>query len=307
MYENLNTAYVNLAALLRYLQQSGFVGRLAVELDEYTADVRLNRQQTPHVRERDFATGRDAEGDAALQRLLVRASMTSGTISVYKDVAEDAASDAVTLPPNTPEINAPLSAPLNAPKSNAPVVVPATSISNSTTNSTANTTANSVVTAGSRRAGKPGVAQPRSEADERPASTDLLRITGEVIAAVERAVVNVGGGDFTAAFHQARLSAADDYPFLDPSTGRFHYSGGFVRVSTPLNFDAFVAGVSEALRRVVERIAADNRRSGGKDRAAVVQAGVARELAILKQQRSAALTSFDFSSHLERIAGHAFL
>src|SRR5713226_8674933 len=39
LYENLDTSFVNLWALLRYLSQRAFVGRVHVELKDYTADV----------------------------------------------------------------------------------------------------------------------------------------------------------------------------------------------------------------------------------------------------------------------------
>lgn len=91
IYKNLDTAYVNLAALLRYLQQRGFNGRVHVLLDEYDADVYLKAGSSPRVREKDHTTGRLAGGDDALQRLLVRAQEAGGLISVYADASEEGA------------------------------------------------------------------------------------------------------------------------------------------------------------------------------------------------------------------------
>lgn len=92
-YENLDTSYVNLAALLRWLRGRGFVGRVHVELDEYTADVFMKADEAPGVREKNRATGREAEGEAALHRLLVRARSPGGSISVYEGTGEDATDD----------------------------------------------------------------------------------------------------------------------------------------------------------------------------------------------------------------------
>lgn len=91
VHENLATAYVNLAALIRYLRQQDFAGRIHVELDEYEADVYLSGNDSPLVRETDHAAGRRSEGEAALQRLLVRASEPGGLVSVYEDGAEEEA------------------------------------------------------------------------------------------------------------------------------------------------------------------------------------------------------------------------
>jgi hypothetical protein len=83
VHQNLDTAYVSLAALVRHLQQRDFVGRVHVELDEYDADIFLASRERPRVRERDHVTGRVAEGESALQRVLVRASQPGGLVSVY--------------------------------------------------------------------------------------------------------------------------------------------------------------------------------------------------------------------------------
>src|SRR5918998_6606608 len=84
LHENLDTAYVNLAALLRYLQQRDFTGRVHVELDEYDGDIYLAARAPINARERDHATGREDVGQSALQRILVRASEPGGRISVYE-------------------------------------------------------------------------------------------------------------------------------------------------------------------------------------------------------------------------------
>ena len=89
VHENLDTAYVNLAALLRYLRQREFTGRVHVELDEYDADVFLNASEQPRARETDHATGRQSEGDEALQRLLVRSQQPGGLVSVYENNGEE--------------------------------------------------------------------------------------------------------------------------------------------------------------------------------------------------------------------------
>ena len=83
VHQNLDTTYVNLAALVRHLQQRDFVGRVHVELDEYDADIFLAARERPRVRERDHVTGRVAEGESALQRVLVRASQPGGLVSVF--------------------------------------------------------------------------------------------------------------------------------------------------------------------------------------------------------------------------------
>jgi len=84
LYENLDTTFVNLWSLLRNLTQRGFVGRVHVELANYSADVFLNGSGSPLVREVDRAAGTDTLEEAALHRLVLRARETPGTISVFE-------------------------------------------------------------------------------------------------------------------------------------------------------------------------------------------------------------------------------
>ncbi len=91
LYENLDTSYVNLAALLRYLQRQNFAGSVRVDLEEYEAQVWLRPGEKPRAREKDRATGRESEGEDALQRLIVRATAPGGSISIYKETEEEEA------------------------------------------------------------------------------------------------------------------------------------------------------------------------------------------------------------------------
>ncbi|MDT4895541.1 MAG: hypothetical protein QOH25_618 [Acidobacteriota bacterium] len=243
VHENLDTTYVNLAALLRYLQQREFNGRVHVELDEYDADVFLSANEQPRVRETDHATGRTGEGEAALQRLLVRAREPGGLVSVYEGDGEETVSD------------------------EAPAAV--------------------------------NIAQPETDdTSASPAETDwrdLMRLSGELIATVERATLSAGA-DFATLFRLARLELADDYSFLDPATGRFEYSNGVAQLHAHASANAYVAGVSEALRRVVNKISTGPRAPSVRER-------VALELAVLARRRQSQLAKFKFTPQLNRIAG----
>src|SRR5882762_1254611 len=88
VHENLDTAFVNLWALLRNLSQRGFIGRVRVELKDYTADVYMTGSNTPLVHEIDRAAGTETLEQAALHRLVLRARESSGSISVFEGADE---------------------------------------------------------------------------------------------------------------------------------------------------------------------------------------------------------------------------
>ena len=247
VYENLDTSFVNLGALLRYLQQQGFDGRVRVVLDQYEADIELRPEEKPQVRERDTATGREAEGEAALLRILVRATEPGGRISVY--------SEAASSPQGSYEPE---------------VIVQA-------------------------EAEQEVEAVPRAHSGHETDWSSLLRVSAELVAAVERAAQSVGG-NFDSAFRAARLGLADDYHFLDPNGGGFEYLGSEIKLGANPGPRIFVSGVCEALRRVVEKIAAG--RAG-----AMVRERVRLEMTALMRRRRGELSEFGILPQLDRIAG----
>jgi hypothetical protein len=254
IHENLDTAYVNLAALLRHLRGRDFVGRVVVLLDEYEADVRLDGASAPRVREINHADGREAEGDAALQRLLVRAREPGGRISVYESAEEDDEE----LTERRPE-----------------AVLPAPTRSSA---------------AREAEEGAGGGEQP-----EALAWTELLRLSGDLIGAVERAALSFGA-DFAAMFRAARLEMADDFSFLDPATERFQYAHGVVRMQAQVSMSTYLSSISETLRRVVDNLATLYRGRSTRER-------VALELAVLARRRETVIRQFKLVSYLDRIAG----
>ena len=246
LHENLDTAYVNLAALLRYLQQRDFNGRVHVELDEYDGDIYLTAREAVNARERDHVTGREDVGQSALQRILVRASEPGGRISVYEGAGGETGEAA------------------------------------SSREAAATTLAAGETTTGTQ-----------DEIDRR----NVLQLSGEVIAAVERGVAAASNENFAAHFQAARREIGDDYPFLVSLGNCVEYERGEARLRRGTDVGKFVAGTSESLRRVVERVAATGERARG------VRREVARELAALAERRPRALTRFGFTPQLERIAG----
>lgn len=246
VYENLDTSFVNLGALLRYLQQRDFTGRVRVDLGDYKAEVRLRAGERPLCRERDTTTGREAEGEAALQRLLVRAMDAGGLISVYSE-DEAAASEETAASRTLSEADA-------------------------------------------------GAQAGAAELSEQEFDWQgLLRTSADLIAAVERAARSAGA-NFDAMFRAARLELADDYEFLDPGSGSFQYANNEIELLSSSSPRAFVSGICEALRRVVERLVA-----GG--RAASIRERVALELAVLARRRARQLEYFGLMPQLDRIAG----
>lgn len=244
IYENLNTAYVSLGALVRYLEGREFTGLVRVELDEYAGEIILRAGARTTARELNHLTGAASEGEAALQRLCVRAGEPGGLVSVYEGEPQGAAAAG----------------------------------------------------ASGEGAADDGEELTPEQAERR----ELLRLSGELIACVERAVL-VAGGDFASALRAARVALTEDFPFLDPLARRFEYDAGTVRLDAQPSTRLYVSGINEALRRVVERVASVEQRIG-------VRKDVVRELSSFVRRRQSALARFKLTpQQLERIAGMRLL
>ena len=291
MYQNLDTSFVNLWGLLRKLTQDGFIGRVRVELKDYTADVFMTGSSTPLVHEIDRATGTDTLEKAALHRLVLRARESPGRVSVFEGadqaVAESnhsgSASEGSDWTPSLGSEKALASTfQIPPPLMNEPTIAEsqlAPPIAASSDDAEASK-ALSVVS---------------GEPTDQNEVIAMTKVSGELIGAVERAVYGAGV-DFADLLRSARVELADDYPFLDPTSNEFQYANAVVTLKDEPSPSAYVAGLSELLRRIVNKVAEGDRARRMRERVAV-------ELAIVARKQGDALERSGFHDHLDRIAG----
>ena len=287
VHENLDTTFVNLWALLRSLSQRGFIGRVRVEMKDYSADVFMTGSNTPLVHEIDRAAGTDTLEEAALHRLVLRARETPGTISVFEGADEAVSVQGTATQTETAAVSAPSDEPILAPE------IETRTTPNATQPSTeSNPEEVGFVVPSTPPAGLPARdTEPKDEIEWGA----VVKATGELIGGVERALTGAGA-DFASLFNTARLELADDYTFLDPMSDGFTYSNSVVTLDGEMPANSYVAGLSEALRRVVDRVATG-------DRARRVRERVALELFSVARKRNEILARSGFLSQLDRIAG----
>lgn len=287
LYENLDTSFVNLWALLRYLSQRSFIGRVHVDLDEYTADVFLAGSNTPMVREVDRTAGTEVIEEAALHRLVLRVRESPGKITVYEGAAEAVAPGQVKTPDKIQNIESDEAdeETVLAVSDAAPAVEPVAATPEGMRSTSTTESHLEAPTAGASEA------QPMTE-DE---WNDVVRVSGELIAGIDR-VATSAGTDFDELFRETRISLADDYTFLDPMSSKFAYANSVVTANGALPVNSYVAGITEALRRVVNQI------SGG-ERARRTRERVALELSRVARKNDEALNRSGFKAQLDRIAG----
>jgi hypothetical protein len=267
VYKNLDTAFVDLSALLGYLRKKDFKGRVQVETDDYKAEIFLLKGDRIEVRETDF-TG---EGEEALQKVLLRTKRPGVTLNVYRMLEE---------PPQT----------MNGEK-----------------NFSGTETERCGAAAKIRNSGDVDFSQPKaasfefdSSNAERTALTidewrEFLQIVAELLTTIDQTLAEAGL-DFTPAFKKACSEIAADYPFLDPKNEIFAYREGEVFLRRRVKIKFFAAGLNETLRRILEKLAA-------KPKFAAVHRQTEQKILALVHRRRPLYEKFFITPRIEKILG----
>ncbi len=237
IHENLNTSFVNLAALVRYLRSLQFIGTIHIELSSYEADIEFTGTNTMRACEHDHIAGRIAHGEHALQRILIRAKEPGGLIHVFQDTPVETqqkifvdksivagANHMVSGVADTParyfgngnnggSLTSVQEAPVLGQKSNAPL-------------------------------------------DDPENWSELLSLISELLRTVDESLSR-SNIHFPDAFRNACGFVSNEHPFLDPDSDVFSYLDGFISVRQRLATDDLTAGIIMALGRIMSRLRED--------------------------------------------------
>lgn len=315
IHENLDTSFVNLSALVRYLRRRQFVGNVRVELSGYEADIVLTAGNQMRVREHDRIAGRIAEGEEALQRLLIRAREPGGIINVYQTAAEDETEKETATITEKPK--KPAAIPIQKSETAiSPQIKPFANIKIPTappiavkTPQTEIETAIKIPPAEKISPTKPVVKLPdfpfelsnkfESKAKQTQISPQdwqmLLNLTGELLATIDECLASANL-NFTAAFQKSCAEVAGDYPFMNPNAGSFAYQNGKIRFSEQINAKIFAAGINESLRRILEKL-------GANPKFAEAHRTVIQKILTLIHHRKPLYDKFSITPQLEKNLG----
>jgi hypothetical protein len=302
VYENLDTSFVNLAALVRFLRARKFVGDVSVELGEYTGEIVFTAENEMRARERDRVSGRVAEGEDALQRLLIRAREPGGSIHVHQAASEtintsaDAKNAAVESPVTVinetilPDITVSTPAgifqqPLSLPQTHQ--IAAHNRVFSDTPHLKSTDFPFEFRNKVEAKARQPQL----SEADWQT----LLRLTAKLLQTIDDSLAQ-NNLNFQAAFQKARAETSSDYPFLDPNTVMFVYQNGEVEVREQVNAQLFAAAINETLRRILEKLAAN-------PKFAEPYRDTAQKILALVREHKPLFDKFFITPQLEKILG----
>jgi len=318
IHENLDTSFVNLSALIKYLRRRQFAGHVRIELSGYEADIYLTAENQLKAREYDHIAGRIAEGEEALQRILIRSREPGGIINVYKTASETEiiAENKNEIAPEKMELKqasvVPVKPQLTEPKTDSgakripPIQMPVNGNGKPKVQIFEDKRTNPQLPKPEEVQNQPKSILPNvpfefsNNVEERARRTELsnedrellLSLTGELLGTIDR-VLGMAKLDFSSAFHKACAEITVDYPFLktlDYGKGKIFYADAQV------NPKFFVAGVLEALRRILDKLA----RSGKFDE---IHRFIVQQILALLHQRRTVYDKFSITKPLEKLLG----
>lgn len=275
IHQNLNTSFVNLAAMVGFLRDLQFVGRIRVELSSYEAEITFCENGLLEAREHDHKEERISVGDDALRRILIRSTEPFGHIEVYQEDMTDEfekifidkaiSEDARQMIANNGQ------APARDPR------VPRTFRTLSPiTFETANTPAS-------------GKAEDIAQLQD---WRELLAVTEELLRTIDEALAK-GGIDFQAAFQNACGHIAEDFSFMEPEDELVDYQNGRLTVHGNFGIGRFTAAIGEAIGRILTRLS-EEARFGNSFHL------TKHRIRVLMQRRNAEVERFGLGSQLEK-------
>jgi hypothetical protein len=251
-FENLDTSFVNLDSLVRYLRRRKFVGTIRVEFTGYKGEVVFNADGKLRVHEFDRVAGETVHGEKAFNNIIVRAKDAGGIINVIQTLSE--------APPDIkPEVETAMVVASNGIPINGNGKTNGNGMPAKNGNVDTKTDHESAASPLLRHLNFPyklaNDVEDRARESRNPI-TDfdrMVELTGELLNTIDGALEHAGL-DFSAAFERACGDVSDEYPFLDPPKRTFKYSCGKVYIKNGADLDLLPNALGEALARIFDRL-----------------------------------------------------
>ena len=218
IHQNLNTSFVNVGALVRYLRSLQFVGSIRIELASYEAEIIFTESGVVRAREYDHIAGRISHGENALQRIMIRAKESHGRIHVYKSVEGYAGNDD------------------GSPFVDKAIMAGARALAASAGGVAAQIPQTEIVLSG--RDGENAL---------------VLAALSELLREIETSLA-LGGLNFETAFRIACEGITPQFPFMQSCEAALVYEKGEITVNTEAEATAVVDAVFAALKPIVVRL-----------------------------------------------------
>jgi hypothetical protein len=257
-FDNLDTSFIKLEALVRYLTSRAFTGTIYVKFAGYTGEITFTANRRLRVTEKDQIAGRVIGGEKAYRSIISRSAEPGGIVNVVQSLGA------------TQHMEAPVTADMSG---SGEVI--------DISNRIGTLNGNSKIMPHVRI--KPRATEPRQNGGSlfrhidlpfdltnhfearAAAETDLnvdlellIDVTSDLLSTIDNALCHAGL-DFSAALEKACSDVSERHAFLDPQKRLFRYSQGFVYISPKNDLKSFTRGLGDVLERIFYRLNANTK------------------------------------------------
>lgn len=326
VHQNLDTSFVNLSALIKYLRRRQFAGIVRVRLNNYEAEIHITEENQLKVSEQDHLSGRVSEGEEALQRILIRAREPGGIVNVFQKVNAisatevtqnidaknlqqvsktpfekqiSVASNAISVQPNLvekPKINS-----LAQPTATEP---PKKITPENVTQRIEVSSPKIEIPPPNQKVSLPEFpfrlsnnVEAKAQRTQMPPERFqiLVKLFAEILGTIDQTLAS-SNLNFSAAFDKACAEISGDYPFLKAGENVFFYKNGEIKLTGFVNPNQFKSSLLEAARRVLEKL-------GANPKFAEIHRSTNQNLLALVRRRKDLCDEFSITNKLEQILG----
>ena len=316
VHQNLDTSYVNLSALIKYLRRRRFAGIVRIKLNNYEAEIHITDENQMNVREQDHLSGRVAVGEEALQRILIRSREPGGIVNVFQNVSGSISQEKAELKTAEKPVEILEKKPIPKVITAQPIYVTPEKISEPANSAQVKTPAvkkvsvsQSDVVKVESEISKAKTSLPdfpfqlsnnvEAKARQTKISSEqfqiLIRLFSEISGTVDKSL-SAAKLNFPAAFSKACDEISNDYPFLKSAENNFRYEQGKITINGNIHPNQFTSSQLEALRRVLEKL-------GANPKFAEIYRSTVQNLLALMRQRKPLYDRFSITPKLEKIIG----
>lgn len=327
VHQNLDTSFVNLSALIKYLRRRQFAGIVRVRLNNYEAEIHITDENQLKVSEQDHLSGRVSEGEEALQRILIRSREPGGIVNVFQkttanpatEISENIDAKTSAQVSKTPQIQKQISAAPNT-ISVKPHIVNKPEVKPIAEKLSTEMPKKIVPETASKKIELPAPKieiQPQTQkvslpefpfrltnnveakAQQTKISAErfqvLVKLFAEILGTIDKSLAQANL-NFAAAFEKACAEISGDYPFLKAQENIFIYKNGEIKINGQINANQFKSSLLEAVRRVLEKL-------GANPKFVEVFRSTNQNLLAVLRQRKALCDEFSITNKLEKMLG----
>ena len=255
-FENLDTSFIKLEALVRYLRRRSFIGTINVKYTGYIGEITFTSENKLRVTEQDQIAGRVTGGQMAFKSIIARSGEPGGIINVVQSLnapKPEPANEEFDANPGGNVVDI-----LNANGKRNTGIIPHVRIEPKLIKPKEPRRRSML----SQHADFPfdlsNHVELRAEGgqDIPDAALELMiDVTSDLLSMIDNSLQRAGL-DFHAALERACADVSANYPFLDPRKRHFRYSQGFVYIKPDIDLKHLTTGIGDALARIFERLGA---------------------------------------------------